>query len=235
MSTYITMENVAENEIDFYISHMPEKQKQSSSPWHAIYNNPNKQCLVVQSDWANIVIEGSTFYNQSVDSKKSGSCLSLADNINASLRIVNSNFHNNEAGAGGSIFANSRHGVLKVFLINVTFSKCQAASYGCVISIGRTAQDPPERHWGSHRLYFTLRNVTVQQWEGNHGNKTPRCMAVDVLLNGGIVIFEGSTFTKKMLSRGDGAFKLVTTVDESNITISNCISRTLLWTQLESS
>ena len=136
---------------------------------------------------------------------------------------MNSNFHNNEAGAGGSIFANSRHGVLKVFLINVTFSECKAASYGCVISIGRTAQDPPERHWGSHRLYFTLRNVTVQQWEGNHGKKTPRCMAVDVLLNGGIVIFEGSTFTKKMLSRGDGAFKLVTTVDESNITISNCI------------
>ena len=204
-----------------YFSHAREtKAKFISLTCH---NNPNKQCLVVQSDWANIVIQGSTFYNQSVDFKKSGSCLSLAANINASLRIVNSNFHNNEAGAGGSIFANSRHGVLKVFLINVTFSKCKAASYGCVISIGRTAQDPPERHWGSHRLYFTLRNVTVQQWEGNHGNKTPRCMAVDVLLNGGIVIFEGSTFTKKMLSRGDGAFKLVTTVDESNITISNCI------------
>ena len=204
-----------------YFSHAREtKAKFISLTCH---NNPNKQCLVVQSDWANIVIQGSTFYNQSVDSKKSGSCLSLAANINASLRIVNSNFHNNEAGAGGSIFANSRHGVLKVFLINVTFSKCKAASYGCVISIGRTAQDPPERHWGSHRLYFTLRNVTVQQWEGNHGKKTPRCMAVDVLLNGGIVIFEGSTFTKKMLSRGDGAFKLVTTVDESNITISNCI------------
>ena len=204
-----------------YFSHAREtKAKFISLTCH---NNPNKQCLVVQSDWASIVIQGSTFYNQSVDSKKSGSCLSLAANINASLRIVNSNFHNNEAGAGGSIFANSRHGVLKVFLINVTFSKCKAASYGCVISIGRTAQDPPERHWGSHRLYFTLRNVTVQQWEGNHGNKTPRCMAVDVLLNGGIVIFEGSTFTKKMLSRGDGAFKLVTTVDESNITISNCI------------
>ena len=204
-----------------YFSHAREtKAKFISLTCH---NNPNKQCLVVQSDWENIVIQGSTFYNQSVDSKKSGSCLSLAANINASLRIVNSNFHNNEAGAGGSIFANSRHGVLKVFLINVTFSECKAASYGCVISIGRTAQDPPERHWGSHRLYFTLRNVTVQQWEGNHGKKTPRCMAVDVLLNGGIVIFEGSTFTKKMLSRGDGAFKLVTTVDESNITISNCI------------
>ena len=203
-----------------YFSHAREtKAKFISLTCH---NNPNKQCLVVQSDWANIVIQGSTFYNQSVDSKKSGSCLSLAANINASLRIVNSNFYNNEAGAGGSIFANSRHGVLEVDLINVTFSKCKAARYGCVISIGRTAQDPPERHWGSRRLYFTLRNVTVQQWEGNHGKKTPRCMAVDVLLNGGIVIFEGSSFTKKMLSRGDGAFKLVTTVDESNITISNC-------------
>ena len=83
-----------------YFSHAREtKAKFISLTCH---NNPNKQCLVVQSDWANIVIQGSTFYNQSVDSKKSGSCLSLAANINASLRIVNSNFHNNEAGAGGS-------------------------------------------------------------------------------------------------------------------------------------
>ena len=60
MSTCITMRKVAENEIDFYISHMPEKQKQSSSPWHAI-TTQKKQCIVVQSDWANIVIQDSTF------------------------------------------------------------------------------------------------------------------------------------------------------------------------------
>ena len=101
MSTCITMRKVAKNEIDFYISHMPEKPKQSSSPWHAI-TIQKKQCIVVQSDWANIVIQDSTFYNQPVDSKTSGSCLSLAASINASLRIVNSNFYNNEAGAGGS-------------------------------------------------------------------------------------------------------------------------------------
>ena len=206
-----------------YFSHAREtKGKFISLTCH---NNPKKQCIVVQSNWANIVIQNSTFYNQSVDSKYSGSCLSLAASINASLRIVNSNFHNNEAGAGGSIFANSKHGFLKFDLTNVTFSKCKAVEYGCVISIGRTADGHPKSHWGPHRLCFTLRNVTVQQWEGNHGSKTPRCIAIDVVLDGGIVTLEGSTFTKKMLSRGDGAFKLVTTGGKSNITISNYIFR----------
>ena len=204
-----------------YFSHAREtKAKFISLTCH---DNQEKQCIVVQSDKANIVIQDSIFYNQSVDSKKSGSCLSLAASIIASLRIVNSNFHNNEAGAGGSIFANSKHGLLKVDLTNVTFSKCKATRFGCMISIGKTAQDPPQSHRGPHRLYFTLRNVTVEQWEGNNGKRTPRCMAVDVLLDGGIVTLEGSTFTKKMLSRGDGAFSLLTTVGESNITISNCI------------
>ena len=138
---------------------------------------------------------------------------------------MNSNFHNNEAGAGGSIFANSKHGFLKFDLTNVTFSKCKAVEYGCVISIGRTAKGHPKSDRGPHRLYFTLRNVTVEQWEGNNGKRTPRCIAIDVLLDGGIVTLEGSTFTKEMLSRGDGAFKLVTTGGKSNITISNCIFR----------
>ena len=203
-----------------YFSHAREtKAKFISLTCH---NNPKKQCIVVQSDWANIVIQNSTFYNQSVDSKYSGSCLSLAASINASLRIVNSNFHNNEAGAGGSIFANSKHGFLKFDLTNVTFSKCKAVEYGCVISIGRTAEGHPKSHWGPHRLCFTLRNVTVQQWEGNHGNETPRCIAIDVVLDGGIVTLEGSTFTKKMSSRGNGAFSLVTTGGKTNISISNC-------------
>ena len=206
-----------------YFSHAREtKAKFISLTCH---DNQEKQCIVVQSDRANIVIQDSIFYNQSVDSEKSGSCLSLTASIIAYLRIVNSNFHNNEAGAGGSIFANSKHGLLKVDLTNVTFSKCKAARYGCVISIGRTAQGPPQSHWGPHRSYFTLRNVTVQQWEGNHRNETEKCMAVEVVLDGGIVTLEGSTFTKKMLSRGDGAFKLVTTGGKSNITISNCIFR----------
>ena len=206
-----------------YFSHAREtKAKFISLTCH---NNPKKQCIVVQSDWANIVIQNSTFYNQSVDSKYSGSCLSLAVSFNASLRIVNSNFHNNEAGAGGSIFANSKHGFLKFDLTNVTFSKCKAVEYGCVISIGRTAKGHPKSDRGPHRLYFTLRNVTVEQWEGNNGKRTPRCIAIDVLLDGGIVTLKGSTFTKEMLSRGDGAFKLVTTGGKSNITISNCIFR----------
>ena len=203
-----------------YFSHARETNAKFTSL--TCHNYPKKHCIVVQSDRANIVIQDSIFYNQSVDSKTSGSCLSLTASINASLRIVNSNFHNNEAGAGGSIFANSKHGLLKVDLTNVTFSKCKAARYGCVISIGRTAQGPPQSHWGPHRLYFTLRNVTVQQWEGNHRNETEKCMAVEVVLDGGIVTLEGSTFTKKMSSRGNGAFSLVTTGGKTNISISNC-------------
>ena len=128
-----------------YFSHARETNAKFISL--TCHNNPKKHCIVVQSDRANMVIQDSTFYNQSVDSKTSGSCLSLTASIDASLRIVNSNFHNNEAGAGGSIFANSKHGFLKVDLTNVTFSKCKAVTYGCVISIRRTAQGPPERNW----------------------------------------------------------------------------------------
>ena len=47
-------------------------------------------------------------------------------------------------------------------------------------------------------------------------------MAVDVLLDGGIMTLEGSTFTKKILSRGSGAFKLLSFGGKSNITISMC-------------
>ena len=93
---------------------------------------------MVQSHRADIVIGDSIFYNQSAHSESSGSCLSLNYRINTSLRIINSNFHNNEAGAGGSFFANSKHGLLKVDLTNVIFRKCKAR-YGCMISIGRTA------------------------------------------------------------------------------------------------
>ena len=203
-----------------YFSHAREtKAKFISLTCH---DNQEKQCIVVQSDRANIVIQDSIFYNQSVDSEKSGSCLSLAASIIAYLRIVNSNFHNNEAGAGGSIFANSKHGLLKVDLTNVTFNKCKAKRFGCMISIGRTAQGQPQRHRGPHRLYFTLRNVTVDQWGGNHRKKTERCIGVDVVLDGGIVTLEGSAFSKKMLSRGNGAFSLVSFGGKSNITISNC-------------
>ena len=203
-----------------YFSHAREtKAKFISLTCH---DNQEKQCIVVQSDRANIVIQDSIFYNQSVDSEKSGSCLSLAASIIAYLRIVNSNFHNNEAGAGGSIFANSKHGLLKVDLTNVTFNKCKAKRFGCMISIGRTAQGQPQRHRGPHRLYFTLRNVTVDQWGENYRKKTERCIGVDVVLDGGIVTLEGSAFSKKMLSRGNGAFSLVSFGGKSNITISNC-------------
>ncbi|XP_022803302.1 uncharacterized protein LOC111340681 [Stylophora pistillata] len=188
------------------------------------HNNLNAQCIVVQSDRADIVIEESHWYNQSAALKRFGSCLSLAAGISASLRIVNSNFHNNEARAGGSLFANSIHGVLKVDLTNVTFSECKARTgYGCVISIGRTIQGSKEIQWGPHRLNFALRNVTVQQWEGNHGERVYRCVAIDIVLDGGTVTLEGSTFTKEMLTKGNGAISVLTTGGESNITILKCI------------
>ncbi|XP_022803309.1 uncharacterized protein LOC111340689 [Stylophora pistillata] len=105
------------------------------------HNNLKAQCIVVQSDRADIFIAESLCYNQSAALKSSGSCLSLEAGISASLRIVNSNFHHNEARAGGSLFANSKRGILKVDLANVTFSRCKARNgYGCVISIARTVQ-----------------------------------------------------------------------------------------------
>ena len=93
---------------------------------------------MVQSHRADIVIGDSIFYNHSAHSESSGFCLSLNYRINTSLRIINSNFHNKEAGAGGSLSANSKHGLLKVDLTNLIFRKCKAR-YGCMITVGRTA------------------------------------------------------------------------------------------------
>ncbi|XP_068699848.1 uncharacterized protein [Montipora foliosa] len=184
------------------------------------YDNPDVQCIVVQSDRAGIIIQGSLFYNQSVPNENSGSCLSITAKINGSLRIVNSYFHNNSAGNGGSLYANSKHGFLTIRLTNVTFSECKAQN-GCAISIGRTPGESPGSQWGTHRLYFGVRNVNITQWRGHRHKK--KCIAVDVLLHGGIVTLEESRFTKKTRTRGAGAFRVITTGSESNVTISKCI------------
>ncbi|XP_068732691.1 uncharacterized protein [Montipora capricornis] len=184
------------------------------------HDNPDVQCIVVQSDRAAIIIKGSLFYNQSVSKNNSGSCLSITAKINGSLRIVNSYFHNNKAGAGGSLYANSKHGFLTIDLANVTFSQCTART-GCAISIGRRPSPFTSTESPAHRLHFGVRNVTIKQWRGYRYKK--KCIDVDVLLDGGIVTLEESRFTKKIRRRSAGAFRVVTAGGQSNVTISKCI------------
>ena len=199
-----------------YFSHARETQAKFIT--FSCHDNPSVQCIVVQSNRADIIVQDSTFYNQLVR-ESSGSCLSLDAIIGASLTIVNSSFHMNEAGAGGSLYANSTHGLLKIDLTNVIFRECKAR-YGCAISVGRSSKGAPRTQWGPQKLYFSLRNVTIEQWKGPFGRR--KCIAVDVLLDSGVVILEESRFTKKTKTRGDGAFRVVTTGGKTNVTISRC-------------
>ncbi|PFX17578.1 hypothetical protein AWC38_SpisGene18099 [Stylophora pistillata] len=185
----------------------------------SFHDNPSVQCIVVQSDKAEIVIQDSSFERQLALPKSLGSCLSLVASISASVRIVNSNFYLNEAGTGGSLFINSPNGSLAIALTNVTFRQCKARK-GCAIYVGRAPQGPSPGHWSPKTLQFSLQNVTVQQWRGkSHGG---HCAAVDVLLSSGIIEVEGSRFTKTARTRGSEALRVVTTRGESDIKITNC-------------
>ena len=199
-----------------YFSHARETQAKFIAL--SCHDNPSVQCIVVQSNRADIVVQDSTFYNQKA-TDSSGSCLSLIAIIGASLRIENSSFNRNEAGAGGSLYANSTHGLLKIDLTNVIFRECKAR-YGCAISVGRSSKGAPHTQWGPQKLYFSLRNVTIERWKGKRHKR--KCIAVDVLLDSGVVMLEGSRFTKKMPTRGDGAFRVITTGGKTNVTISKC-------------
>lgn len=131
--------------------------------------------------------------------------------INASLRITNSHFRKNKADIGGSLFANSPKGFLKIEHTNVTFSYCRANN-GCTIFVGYNRSGP-------HNLFFRLRNVTIDQWNGYKH----KCEAVEVFLKNGNVVIERSRFKRKMKITVAGALRVITTQGKTNGTISRCI------------
>ena len=118
------------------------------------YYNKNVRCIKVESSRANIDIQDSCLSNLEV-TRHRGWSLSLMTYINASLRITNSHFRKNKADIGGSLFANSPKGFLKIEHTNVTFSYCRANN-GCTIFVGYNRSGP-------HNLFFGLRNVIIEQ------------------------------------------------------------------------
>ena len=183
-------------------------------------NNPSARCIGIQSGKAGVEIQSSCFHKQIVG-KARGAGLFLQASISAFLKICNSTFKNNRASAGGSLFANTPRGSLTISLTNVLFSNSGARKFGCAIAIGV----PPVRK--QHRLYnqsfpseldFTLRNVTVQKWNGQKS----KCTAIKVLMRGGKVTLFNSSFYKRLKTSVDGALSLTTLGGKTNVTISRC-------------
>ena len=181
------------------------------------HNDLHVQCINVTSDEAEIDIQDSYFYKQSTP-KTNGSCLSLVANIGASLKISNTTFWENIAYVGGSLYVHSPGGFLRINITNVIFGKCSANREGCVISIGKPMRAGHHNESIPEKLYFNLKNVTIERWKGL-GSK---CLAVYVLLKGGKVTAEESKFHKKTRTTVGGALRVVTTGGKTNVTISRC-------------
>ena len=181
------------------------------------YHNPSVQCIKVQSDEADIDIQDSYFHKQST-LQRAGSCLSLEADFRASLRILNTTFWKNEADAGGSIYVDSPGGFVDVNFTNVRFSKCSARKYGCAISVGKPLWRGHHNQSCPDKLYFNLKNVTIEQWKG----KWSKCTAALVYLKGGKVTIEESRFHKKTRTTVEGALKVVNTGGKTNVTVSKC-------------
>ena len=181
---------------------------------------PSSICLIfhnksikIQSDKVEVDIQGSLFNNIF-------QALYLDSRIRASLRIFRSRFIQISAASDGSLFATSSRGFLKINITSVLFRTCKAKKYGCVIVIGKPKEGHGRRHNESipDELYFTLRDVTIEQWAGRNS----KCSAVYILHKGGKVTIEDSRFYKKRLTSVDGALNVKTIGGKSNITVSNC-------------
>ena len=169
---------------------------------------PSSICLIfhnksskIQSDKVEVDIQGSLFNNIF-------QALYLDSRIRASLRIFRSRFTQISAASDGSLFATSSRGFLKINITSVLFRTCKAKKCGCVIVIGKPKEGYGRRHNESipDELYFTLSNVTIEQWTGKGGKLT----------------IEDSRFYKKRSTSVDGALNVKTIGGKSNITVSNC-------------
>ena len=180
--------------------------------------NPSAGCISIQSNKAAVEIHDSLFYKQNVMDRAGGS-LFLEANISASLKILNSKFINSSAFAGGSLFANTRRGFLKINVTNVIFTYCRARKYGCTIAIGKPAERKRHGYYNGSfpdELDFTLRNVTVERWDGTKY----KCTAIEVLLKGGKVTMDESSFYRRLRTSVGGAFTLTTLGGKTDVTIS---------------
>lgn len=180
--------------------------------------NLSARCISIQSNKADVEIHDSFFYKQNM-MKSTGGSLFLEGNISASLKISNSKFISSSAAAGGSLFANSPRGFLKINLTNVIFIYCRARNYGCTIAIGKRPERKRHRYYKGlfpDELDFTLRNVTVEKWNG----KSSKCTAIEVFLKGGKVTMDESSFYKRLRTSVGGAFTLMTLGGKTNVTIS---------------
>lgn len=85
-------------------------------------HNTMLRCIEIQSDKADVNIRESTFVGHNLT--KEGAALRLDVKLNASLKVLNTNFTNNMASEGGAVFAKSQWN-LKSQLQQLQFHRVQ--------------------------------------------------------------------------------------------------------------
>ena len=179
--------------------------------------NAKLRCIGIQSDKADVDIRESTFVGHNL-TKEAGAALRLDAKLNASLKVLNTNFTNNTASEGGAVFANSPHGTLNLNFSNCNFtgsSAIRSGGRGCAISVGK-----PPKHGNSScpsKLNFTILNAMVSNSHGNFH----RCVTIFVRFNSGKVEIKESKWVNN-LRKTSGALHIFseTAKSEANVTIS---------------
>ena len=178
--------------------------------------NAMLRCIGIQSDKADVDIRESTFVGHNL-TREAGASLRLEVKLNASLKVLNTNFTNNKASEGGAVFANSPHGTLNINFSYSNFTGCSAikSGRGCAISVGK-----PPRHGNSScpsKLNFTMRKVIFSNCHGHFH----RCVTVFIRFNSGKVEIKESKWVNN-LRKTSGALHVFseTAESEANVTIS---------------
>lgn len=180
--------------------------------------NAMLRCIAIQSDKAAVDIRESQFVRQNLTSwRETGAALRLEVKLNAYLKVLNTNFTNNEASEGGAVFANSPHGTLNLKFSNSNFKGCGAFKNGrgCAISIGK-----PPIHGNTScpsKLNLTISKVTFSNCHGNFH----RCVTVYVRFKSGKVEIKESKWVNN-LRKTSGALHVFaeTSESEANVIIS---------------
>lgn len=220
---------------DIYVKHntMPSSGKKSDVQLvNSLYHSATKEthtkfinfqcmqntmlrCIEIQSDKADVNIRESTFVGHNLT--KEGAALRLDVKLNASLKVLNTNFTNNMASEGGAVFANSPNGTLNLNFSNCNFTGCSAnkTGRGCAISVGR----PP--NYGNARCPSKL-NFTISYaiFSNCHGNFY-KCVTVFVRFNSGKVEIKESKWVNNLRNKSGSLHVFSETAKgEANVTIS---------------
>ena len=177
-------------------------------------NNSNDlalRCIKISSSEADVTIENSSFFGQTVTTGKGGA-LSIECKGSASLVVKNTTFERNKAySGGGAIFFNSVKGnMLRLELTNVNFSECESETQGSAILVGKTHSliaKPINYVLNAH-----FRNVRVKNCTCSHSS-------IGVILKSGFVEFKRFHWENTVSKVSGGIFVESTGTVRTNVSI----------------